>query len=188
MDLSEIRAQIDAIDDELTRLFVRRMACSTEAAAAKRRAGQTVYDPGREKAIVERLCALAEEEYAPYVEALYRHIFALSRRRQAALRREGDARPGHSEPSPNIVLIGMPGCGKTTIGRALARLMNRPFIDCDEEVEHRAGVSIVEIFAREGEAAFRALETEVIADACAAHGTDAEALVAKLNEFFEAKK
>lgn len=64
----------------------------------------------------------------------------------------------------NLVLIGMPGSGKSTVGKALAKDMGRPFVDCDGEIERRAGKSIPEIFAQEGEAAFRALEAKVIAD------------------------
>ena len=58
----------------------------------------------------------------------------------------------------NIVLVGMPGCGKTTVGRELARLSGKPFVDLDEEIVRRAGRSIPEIFREEGEAAFRELE------------------------------
>lgn len=63
----------------------------------------------------------------------------------------------------NIALIGMPGCGKTTVGRALADRLQRPFYDVDGEIEARAGKSIPCIFAENGEAAFRKLETEVLA-------------------------
>ena len=64
----------------------------------------------------------------------------------------------------NLVLIGMPGCGKTSVGRALARELNRPFIDLDEEIVRRAGRSIPEIFRDDGEAAFRRMEAEIIAE------------------------
>ena len=70
----------------------------------------------------------------------------------------------------NAILIGMPGSGKSSVGRALARRMGRPFVDCDGEIVKRAGKSIPEIFAREGEAAFRALEAAVIADVCREKG------------------
>jgi shikimate dehydrogenase len=70
----------------------------------------------------------------------------------------------------NLVLIGMPGCGKTTVGQALARLTDREAVDIDEAVAARAGCSIPELFAREGEAAFRALEREEIAAAGARSG------------------
>ena len=65
----------------------------------------------------------------------------------------------------NIVLIGMPGCGKTTVGQALAELTGREAIDVDQRIVERAGCSILELFAREGEAAFRTLEREETAEA-----------------------
>ena len=65
----------------------------------------------------------------------------------------------------NIVLIGMPGSGKSTVGAALAALTGREAIDIDQRIVERAGCSIPEIFARSGEAAFRALEREETAEA-----------------------
>ena len=58
----------------------------------------------------------------------------------------------------NLVLIGMPGCGKSTIGLAASRIMGRAFVDLDEEIEREAGMSIPDIFRREGEDAVRELE------------------------------
>ena len=62
----------------------------------------------------------------------------------------------------NIVLIGMPGCGKTTIGKALAEKLNRTFVDADAAIEESAGMTIPEIFAKEGEDGFRIRETKVL--------------------------
>lgn len=62
----------------------------------------------------------------------------------------------------NILLIGMPGCGKSTVGAALAAQLDRPFVDIDIEIEKQAGKSIAAIFAQDGEKAFRQLETEVL--------------------------
>ena len=64
------------------------------------------------------------------------------------------------QSTQNIVLIGMPGSGKTTIGQALARLTGRTAIDLDEQIVKADGRTIPEIFAGSGEAAFRALERE----------------------------
>ncbi len=64
----------------------------------------------------------------------------------------------------NVVFVGMPGSGKTTVGTALAALLRRPFLDADVEIEARLGCTIPEYFARAGEAAFRAVETEVLAE------------------------
>ena len=65
----------------------------------------------------------------------------------------------------NLVLIGMPGSGKTTVGEALARLTGREAIDLDARIEEAAGRSIPEIFAREGESGFRAREAAAAAEA-----------------------
>lgn len=64
----------------------------------------------------------------------------------------------------NIILIGMPGCGKTTVGKHLAQITKRQFVDADKEIEALAGKSIPEIFAQDGEDAFRTYETQVLAD------------------------
>lgn len=64
----------------------------------------------------------------------------------------------------NIFLVGLMGAGKTTIGRALARRLNKTFIDTDHEIEARTGASIPLIFEIEGEASFRHREVEVIRD------------------------
>ena len=67
-----------------------------------------------------------------------------------------------SRETQNIILVGMPGCGKTTIGQALAKAMNRPFVDTDAMIVESAGRPIPEIFADEGEEVFRAYETEAV--------------------------
>ena len=70
----------------------------------------------------------------------------------------------------NIVLIGMPGCGKTTVGDALAALTGREALDVDREIVRRTGRSIPDIFREDGEDAFRALEQEVTAELGAMSG------------------
>jgi len=63
---------------------------------------------------------------------------------------------------PSLVLIGLPGCGKSTVGRSLARRLDLPFADTDQLIEQRIGCSIREFFEREGEARFRDIEQEVL--------------------------
>ena len=62
----------------------------------------------------------------------------------------------------NIILIGMPGCGKTTVGQALARQLGRSFVDADEEIIRLAGKPIPQIFSEDGEEAFRDWETQAL--------------------------
>ena len=66
-----------------------------------------------------------------------------------------------------VLLIGMMGCGKSTVGRLLAERMRLPLIDLDEEIARAAGKTIPEIFAQEGEAGFRARETAALERALA---------------------
>ena len=68
-----------------------------------------------------------------------------------------------------VWLVGMMGAGKSTVGPALGARLGRPFIDTDAEVERRAGCPIAEIFAQQGEAAFRRLEAEVMEAATREH-------------------
>ena len=71
----------------------------------------------------------------------------------------------------NIVLVGMPGCGKTTVAAMIGRMTGRPVQDVDTMIVQRAGITIPEIFAQSGEEGFRALETQIITEAGAQSGT-----------------
>ena len=64
----------------------------------------------------------------------------------------------------NIVLVGMPACGKSTIGKLIAEKTSRPFYDLDDEIVKHTSRSIPEIFASEGEGAFRDIESRVLLD------------------------
>ena len=64
----------------------------------------------------------------------------------------------------NVAIIGMPGCGKSTIGRALAKTLGKTYVDLDEVIEKNTGMPIPDIFAREGEASFRKYESQAVAE------------------------
>ncbi len=70
----------------------------------------------------------------------------------------------------NIVLTGMPSCGKTTVGKLLAEKLGRPFFDIDKEIEKATGVTPAAIIAEQGEAAFRETEAAVIRDISTKNG------------------
>ena len=73
-------------------------------------------------------------------------------------------------PDQNIVITGFMATGKTTVGKRVAYLLKRPFVDADDEIADRAKMSIPEIFATIGEVGFRALEREVCRDLAAQRG------------------
>jgi shikimate kinase len=69
----------------------------------------------------------------------------------------------------SIIFVGLPGSGKTTIGRQLARRLDVPFVDSDHVIEAQLGCSIREFFAREGEDIFRDVEEQVLDDLTQSH-------------------
>lgn len=71
--------------------------------------------------------------------------------------------------SPKVVLIGLPGSGKSTIGRRLAKTLDLPLLDTDAAIEETTGRTIPDIFSNDGEAAFRRIEADVVCDALATH-------------------
>src|SRR5262245_22855271 len=67
-----------------------------------------------------------------------------------------------ADPSkPHVILVGLPGCGKTTVGQAVAERTGRAFLDLDQEIERREARSIGELFAERGELYFRQKEREL---------------------------
>ncbi|HEX2040132.1 MAG TPA: shikimate kinase [Acidimicrobiales bacterium] len=69
-----------------------------------------------------------------------------------------------------VLLVGMMGAGKTTVGRALAERLGYPYLDSDEQVERNTGRTVPEIFEADGEAAFRAEEKRALAEATTSEG------------------
>lgn len=71
---------------------------------------------------------------------------------------------------PHVVLVGPPGSGKSTVGRLLADLIDKPFADTDTMIQEAAGKAISAIFTEDGESKFRELEEQVVATALGEHG------------------
>jgi shikimate kinase len=72
-----------------------------------------------------------------------------------------------SDRRRHLVLVGLMGAGKTTVGKRCARTLGRPFVDTDDVVQAAARATVSEIFEQYGEARFRELERDAVADACA---------------------
>ena len=82
MNLDEIRHVIDALDKEITALLVKRMEVTRDVAAYKKANDLAVYHPEREKAVISKVSALAGEEYAPYIAAIYQNMMDESKKYQ----------------------------------------------------------------------------------------------------------
>jgi shikimate dehydrogenase len=122
-----------------------------------------IYNPMRTKLLLE-----AERAGVPCVNGLT--MLVAQAEMAARLFLDGPKRPELVDKilreilkkTRNIALIGMPGCGKSTVGRLLAQRIGRPFTDIDRQIEVAAGKSIPQIFADNGEETFRQLETRVL--------------------------
>lgn len=77
----------------------------------------------------------------------------------------------------NIVLVGFMGCGKSTLGKKIAKKLNIPFIDSDQEIERLEGISVSEIFALKGEKYFRKLEHDFLLKLKESQSNTAEKIV-----------
>ena len=130
-----------------------------------------IYNPARTKVMME-----AEELQIPCAGGLY--MLTAQAKRSAELftgTAIDDALIGSitkklENDMQNIILIGMPGSGKSAIGRTLGRMTGRRLIEIDAEIEKTAGKDIPSIFAESGEEGFRKIETEVMRDLCRLSG------------------
>lgn len=100
--------------------------------------------------------------YMLSAQAVYASALFLGKK--ATEEKIGKAYRAVKQQKSNVVLIGMPASGKSTVGKKLAHILNRPFFDTDTLIEERIGMKIAEFFAKNGEQAFRDIESGVIAE------------------------
>lgn len=156
--LNEYRSALDAVDDRIVKAMMERMDIVESIGAYKREHHLNAFDPERETAMLDRLFKEIPEDRRDAVRALYRAILSVSKAQQRF-------------SNTNIVLIGMPGSGKTSVARHLSAYLHRPIASTDEEAERRIGGTIESLFRSQGEAAFRAIETEVVCDLASVWGS-----------------
>lgn len=124
-----------------------------------------IYNPLRTPLLLE-----AKEKKLKYCGGLYMLVMQAVKASELFLGTEYPESTGSSvyekllREKENIVLTGMPGSGKSTIGALLSKELSRPFVDTDELIKEKAGITIPDIFSKFGEEYFRKLESEVIAE------------------------
>ncbi len=151
MDLQKTRETIDSIDSQLVSLFEERLAAVDDVARYKDLHKLPILDVQREKEVVAKhLSQVTKGELKEYVEAYIQAIMNISKSYQKNIMRR------------HIFLVGMPGAGKTTVGKALAETMGMEFYDLDSVIQETTGKALQNIIIYEGEPAFRKHEYEVI--------------------------
>jgi len=141
----ELRAELEALDSEIMRLFAKRLEISKSIGQYKRMQKMPVYDKQREDERMLALEADTDPSILPHAQRLMRLLMDESK----AVQRSG----------LNIYLIGMPDCGKTRIGKLLAKRLSMLLVDTDKLIMQRMNMSIDDIFANLGEETFRSMET-----------------------------
>ena len=186
MDIDELSGRVDKIDNEMLELFCERMRISADIARYRAKNGFSVIDRQKSQDKLDAALNNTDPDLRGYIAELYLRIFELDRSYLGSVIGDielwagepshfstdltGDIAMRSSEPGrvaagpdmKNIALIGMPGCGKTSIGRYLAGLISYDFYDINEMIADKTGKSIDRIYADDGEGVFRELETSAL--------------------------
>ena len=153
MKLQESRQKIDAINKELIRLFEERLSIVVDIAKYKEEHQMQIHDAKREEEVLNlAVKSLTNPDLEDYAKEFMGEVIRICK--------EYEKNHIHQ----HIFLIGMPGAGKTTIGKALAQTLGLEFFDVDTEIQERTGKSIQNIIIHDGEDEFHQLEFEVIRD------------------------
>ena len=158
-DLNALRSRLDELDRTLIGVFEERCRIAEKVGRYKLENGMKVKDAAREQEVIEkRLSYLSDPSFLPETEDFLQEVLLQSRRIQRKLLRENEDAPKNG----NYFLVGLPGSGKTSVGRALAGAEGMAFLDTDEYIEKKENLPVGEIFSRKGEAYFRNAETAAL--------------------------
>lgn len=162
------RAEIDELDRNIAALLKKRFEVTDSIGRIKSETGTAVRDEKRESEVLNTVGSVAGENCDEDVKTVYSQILAASRARQEEIAENVHKKTANV--GKNIVIIGMPGSGKSTVGAMLARMTDRVFIDSDTEVFNAAGRTPEEIIKHDGEEKFRDLESELLERFCSMSG------------------
>lgn len=148
--LEQYRMSIDNIDEKITELLKERFCVSARIGEYKKKNNIPVTDSGREdivKAKLRERCG--DGPSTERIVSIYEEIMAESRLLQRKI-------------LGNYYIIGMPGCGKSTVGKELAARLGRTFIDADDFFEETVGETPADVITSKGEKDFREKESEIL--------------------------
>lgn len=150
--LQELRNQVDHCDRALAALLEERLSIILEIMQEKKSLGLPIFSHERERAVIQNIGQYVNNPaFKEEIKTIQTHVLRSCRKIQSKL-----LFPYH------ISLVGFMGSGKTTIGKALAKMLDMDQIDVDQVIETRARMKISDIFAQYGEAHFRELERSTV--------------------------
>lgn len=151
MDIKDIYEKIDQYDVVLADTFAKRLHALRSVADYKNQNKLPIVDEERNAQVIANAVAVTEDEkLRPYVKNYMEEVIDIS---NSFIR---------NHMQQHIFIIGMPGAGKTTVGKALAQTLGLEFHDVDEEIQKKTGKSIQNIIIYDGEEVFRHHEYEAI--------------------------
>jgi len=152
-DLNYYRDEIDKIDPQIVELLEKRFNITRQIGEYKAENGKELFCPEREKEKLDGLrVKIGQDEYCDYILDVFGFIMDSSKSQQS----------NNIFGTDDIYLIGMPGCGKSSVGKLLAEKLQRSFIDLDELFEKHFRVTPADMIVNEGENVFRTRETELL--------------------------
>ena len=150
MDIKEARKQIDSIDSVLVTEFEKRLTLIKEIGKYKDEHHLPLIDEERDESIIALPQNCKDKVLAPYVENYIKTVVSMS----------NEFLKEHMHK--HIFLIGMPGAGKTTVGKVLAKELGRDFFDLDQTIQDKVGKSVQNIYIYDGKDAFSEYEYSTI--------------------------